>query len=71
MAKAIEHLQAWFAGLTPAEKEDALTFLYGGGALIRRGLYMGPRPELVQKGLFVGPAPPASSNACPTCGKAY
>ena len=71
MARPVEQLTAWFDGLTKSEQEAVVTFLYGGKALLLKGLYTGPVPGLVSRGLHCGPVPEMSTATCPTCGRAY
>lgn len=72
MSKAVDDMRSWFAKLSQDDQKDVVTFLYGGKALLIKGLYVGPRPELVTtRGLFVGPVPTATAGTCPTCGKPF
>jgi hypothetical protein len=73
MAKVVDDLKTWFEKLSREEKVEVVTFLYEGKALLREGMYVGPRPNLVlnTRGLHVGPAPSASASVCPSCGRPY
>jgi hypothetical protein len=68
MSDPASDLKLWFQKLSEADKLAALTFLYGGKALLKKGMYVGPYPEMVQNGLHVGPVP-TSSNVCGACGR--
>lgn len=70
MADPIDDLNTWFNKLARRDQEKVLESLYG-KALLRKGLYVGPRPEWGQRGLFLGPAPVASSNVCTACGRPF
>lgn len=66
---ASENLKKWFDELSSSDQKEVVQFLYGGNALLEKGMYVGPRPGLVQRGLFVGPVPTSSSSVCSQCGK--
>jgi hypothetical protein len=71
MGKAIDDIRIWFGKLPEPDKKEVVEFLYGGKVLVRKGMYVGPDPNLVQRGLYVGPAPPASANVCEKCGRPF
>jgi hypothetical protein len=66
---ASENLKKWFQELPDSDKREVLQFLYGGKALLSKGVYLGPQPGLVERGLYVGPAPSSSSSVCSQCGR--
>jgi hypothetical protein len=70
-SSAVDNLKKWFDALTTPQQQEVLEFLYGGKALVKRGGYIGPDPELIKFGLHCGPAPTAAAttNVCPTCGR--
>lgn len=72
MADAVTDMKLWFEKLNDTDKRAVVAFLYD-RALLREGQYVGPRPGLVTetRGLHVGPVPVASTNVCPSCGRAY
>jgi hypothetical protein len=70
MATVVQNLKEWFKELDYSERLEVVKFLYGGKALLRKGMYTGPYPTLIDEGLHVGPVP-ISSSTCPTCGRPY
>ena len=50
---ASENLKKWFDGLSSSDQKEVLQFLYGGNALLEKGMYVGPRPGLVHRGLLL------------------
>lgn len=74
MPKPVKQLKTWFNALPRKKQKKVLAFIYD-RALLRKGRYVGPAPEVVgvEKGLFCGPAPvPDTSSArCSTCGRPF
>jgi hypothetical protein len=73
MSKAVDDLKSWFNKLSEADQKDVVTFLYEGKVLVKKGLFVGPNPDVIpySRGLHVGPAPVSIDRACPSCGRPF
>lgn len=72
MNNNVKKLKEWFDTLPRSDKEEVLQFLYG-KMLYRRGMYVGPAPNVVDinEGLYAGPVPSNSPDVCPSCQRPY
>lgn len=71
MSTSVNVLKQWFAKLARNEQEEVVKFLYGGKALLRKGMFVGPYPDLIDEGLHCGPIPTSSTRSCPSCGRPF
>jgi hypothetical protein len=65
----VPELERWIKGLSPAERDQVYTHLYGEMAL-SEGIHLGPPPGTpLAKGLSLGPVPTRANATCPYCGR--